>query len=317
MKKLDPESAQRHIAAAKVAWRAAGMPESDGRLEWLRRRGHSVIMRIHTTRGLPVIAKRSKTHLSRLEQTIYERILAPMPVPTIRCYGSSRDECPEHRWLFLEDAGEEAYSAEEPGHLALADRWLAQLHQFASDPAWAPLLPDAGPTRYLQHLEKARRCLREGMNNNALGQRDVAYLNELVEQLDRLMQRWQLVEACCRLMPETLVHGDFVAKNLRVRSGGNGLVLLPLDWETAGWGCPAADLDSIHDLKHYHAAIHSRLEFSDLLQVARCGTLFRLLASIDWSSRGLRYEWVERPMSELGLYGNQLNQVLRDLEWSG
>ena len=37
-------------------------------------------------------------------------------------------------------------------------------------------------------------------------------------------------------MPFTVVHGDFTEKNIRVRTTGTGIAILPFDWGNAGWG---------------------------------------------------------------------------------
>jgi aminoglycoside phosphotransferase (APT) family kinase protein len=96
-------------------------------------------------------------------------------------------------------------------------------------------------------------------------------------------------------MPCTVVHGDFVPKNVRVARRAGRLVVLPFDWETAGWGPPAADLASFQkgirpDLTHYANAVAGAwpgLGIDDLMAMSDLGRLFRVLAAIDWASVGL------------------------------
>jgi hypothetical protein len=55
-------------------------------------------------------------------------------------------------------------------------------------------------------------------------------------------------------IPSTLVHGDFSPKNVHIRAGNASVDVLPLDWETAGWGVPARDLSDV-PIELYCAAV--------------------------------------------------------------
>jgi aminoglycoside phosphotransferase (APT) family kinase protein len=102
-----------------------------------------------------------------------------------------------------------------------------------------------------------------------------------------------------------LVHGDLSGKNLRIRRTIAGEQLLVLDWETAGWGPPAADLpysptraqrpkpgkplnwDGTVPLDAYAAAAAGQwggARRRDLEGLARVGTVFRALAGVRWAS---------------------------------
>ncbi len=105
-------------------------------------------------------------------------------------------------------------------------------------------------------------------------------------------------------MPATLVHGDFARQNVRVRHGQAGLVLLPFDWGTAGWGVPAADLAGsatfasqfpgarhilagCADIVAYRSAIGDMwplLDVESLQRLANVGSIFRVLAAINWDT---------------------------------
>ena len=63
-------------------------------------------------------------------------------------------------WLFMEDAGNEAYSPLDSKHRTMAGRWLGALH--ASTTLLPPdvPLPDRGPAHYLRHLRSARDTIR-------------------------------------------------------------------------------------------------------------------------------------------------------------
>ena len=136
---------------ALSGWRQLGSPQCPSRIEVLKHKGHSLVLRLWVDGG-SVIAKRTKAAMVTLEQRIYERILQTLPVSTLRCYGSVEDENPGRRWLFLEDAGDEKCSFRIPEHRDLASRWLVDMHIYGSNPEFKPLLPDCGPTRYFAHL---------------------------------------------------------------------------------------------------------------------------------------------------------------------
>jgi aminoglycoside phosphotransferase (APT) family kinase protein len=67
-------------------------------------------------------------------------------------------------------------------------------------------------------------------------------------------------------MPQTLVHNDFAARNIKVRNGQAGTTLLPFDWEKAGWGIPAADLEYLEqaDLAMYWSVVHRSWPYFDV-----------------------------------------------------
>jgi aminoglycoside phosphotransferase (APT) family kinase protein len=154
---------------------------------------------------------------------------------------------------------------------------------------------------------------------------DRAVLSGVALTLDALERNWERVAGFCSGMPRTLVHGDFVMKNLRVRPGPEGLRLFPLDWETAGWGVPAADLAQFSgslaanpDLTAYGAVVRrvwGGLEEGDLRQLAQVGLLFRLLSAVSWASDGLGYTWVRRSMTKMRSYAPRLADWLRAAGW--
>src|SRR5437763_6383823 len=116
------------------------------------------------------------------------------------------------------------------------------MHTSAQKVAAPSLLPDRGPGHYLEQLSCARESIQQGLANPAFRAGDLVVLRAIIRQLDVIELRWQAIETLCGRMPSTLVHGDFRPKNTRTRSTEAGLSLLPLDWETAGWGSPAKDL---------------------------------------------------------------------------
>jgi hypothetical protein len=110
--------------------------------------------------GSAVIAKRGPTARALIEQAIYEEVLPLLPLAALRCYGLVEETDGQLAWPFLEDAGEEGYSASLPEHHRLAARWLGLLHTTAARVAPASRLPDRGPAHYLGEARSARDRIR-------------------------------------------------------------------------------------------------------------------------------------------------------------
>jgi len=244
--------------------------------------------------GGPVIAQRSQMSKALIERTVYEQILPHLPVTSPRYYGFKAED-PEYGWLFLQDVGDERYSDTNGQHLALAGRWLALMHGTATSLPAARRLPDAGPARYLDHARVARRSIRAHLANQA------RMLEPLAADLDRLESDWPRVESACAGAPLTLTHGAFQPKNARVQREGERIELFPIDWETAGWGVPAADLEAV-DLPTYWSAVRPfwpNLRLEDVQRLARAGQIFRWLGAIRGDAEQLADETAPDPSGPL------------------
>src|SRR5207249_10756829 len=96
---------------------------------------------------------------------------------------------------------------------------------------------------------------------------DVAFLDGLVARFDELDADWDRLARACTGLPPTLIHGDFNAKKLRVRTSaqGGGAESAAYDWEAARHAVPGRDLAQAvdpscriaasPDLATYHAVV--------------------------------------------------------------
>ncbi len=272
--------------------------------------------------GGGVIAKRCGEEFEAIERTIYEELLPQLPVSAPRYYGRATDG--DFSWLFLEDVGREPYSPDKREHRVLSGRWLSLLHTAAARIPRSPSLPDRGPRRYLEHLRTARATILKHYDNPALDACGRAFLKAVLSQLEALEERWGRVEEFCHEMPKTVVHGDFIGKNVRVRAGTNGLTLLPFDWEEAGWGVPAVDLAQSSlpatrllanpDLSAYQeiaADCWTCLDQAALCRLANYGKIFRCLAAFAWIGPSLVFEDVEWPLKKMQIYFVEMMEALR------
>jgi hypothetical protein len=306
------------------AWRQfqseTGEPRS---LEVLQRKNNSTVYRLNGVRhGEAVIAKRCRAATASVERMIYQDLLPLTGMPAVRCYGVLPEPEGELWWVFLDDATGAEYVPQIPEHRALAGRWLAET-QLAIALADVPSsFPGRELDHYLRVLHACRAMVLGHLGDAALSTGAAAVLRNLAAHFDLLESRWGEVERICSVMPRTLVHDDFVIKNLRIRATGTGPALMVFDWEFAGWGVPAVDLaQSIDrvaspDLGAYWSIFrrkYSHLDMRDIRAVAVCGNILRLLDQIFWATTGLETAPIAqlvKAISKLGVYEPDMIEAL-------
>jgi len=266
-----------------------------------------------------IIAKRCLGETARIERTIYERVLPCLPVSTLRYYGFLEDEDPQFCWLFLEDGGNDPYSPSVPAHVALGSTWLGLLHASAHRVEAVASLPERGPRHYLEHLRQGRDAIRRSLDNPALSTQAVAVFSRITALYDFVESRWPELAGFCRSFPQTVVHGDFAERNIRVRHTPGGLVLLPFDWETAGWGVPAVDLAKCPDLSLYRTVAAQQcpeLETENLHRLSQIGIVFRSLAGLWWRCAYFEFEWFEEYLYDFVSFETRMINALHALGMS-
>src|SRR5947207_7283528 len=283
--------------------------------------------------GSAVIAKRSQRSqraYALIERTVYEKILPGLSVPSLRYYGFLEDSDVDRCWLFLEEATGAEYSRLLAADRAQAARWLGLLHTAAAEAAAKAQLPDGGPGRYREFLRSASEEIQKHLGNPVLNPDDVAVLEAVLARLTELDAHWKRMEELCDGVPQTLVHGDFNGKNLRLRPASAGSTVVVFDWEDAGWGVPAVDLaqqavsssslSANPDIPTYWSTVRGRwpqVSIETWQRLAHCGTVFRVLAALYWESLNLASEWASRSVSNIRLYDSELPPALARLGWNG
>jgi aminoglycoside phosphotransferase (APT) family kinase protein len=155
------------------------------------------------------------------------------------------------------------------------------------------------------------------LGNPALSGDDLTVLHAIVAQCDLLERRWGWVETCSEGIPSTLVHGDFRPKNVHVRRDHDGTALLPMDWETAGWGGPAPDLARV-DLQAYWTVVREywpTLDLPAIQRLANLGKLFCRLAALNWESMSLKSDWLDGPMASIRVCHAKLSDAILAIQW--
>jgi ATP-binding cassette subfamily B protein len=286
------------------------------RVDRLRAKEKLEIYRLGIAGGkTSIIAKRRRTEDLVLERTIYESVLPQLPHPMLRCFGSASDDNPEFAWLFLEDGGDSRCSLAEHGQLAA--RWLGTLHGAAGALEVVPSLPARGPGYFLGQLRGGRSTMVDCLDNETLRADDQELLAALIATCDRIESQWAAVEAACRGLPQTLLHGDVEARNLRVRHDEAGPAVVAFDWGWSGFGVPAVDVYqlALHatrtDLSAYRATIASfggGLDEDALRGLVLVGMGFRLLSCVDWVAPHLRFTRPQRATTTLRCYDKPLRE---------
>ncbi|HZD56579.1 MAG TPA: phosphotransferase [Anaerolineales bacterium] len=265
-----------------------------------------------------VIAKRSRHRTARIERAIYEQVLPGLPLPTLHYYGAVEEPDGQFWWLFLEDVSHEArYLPHIQEHRVAAARWLGTMNIFASRLPAAAHLPERKPQHYLNLLRSARRTISSNLANPALRADHLALLETILAQCRHLSAHWSELASACTGIPRTLVHGDFISKNVRVRYGRDGIILLPFDWEKAGWGIPAEDISRV-DLATYWSTVRDHwpgLALPALSRLMSVGKVFRCLVFLDWIAPSLASSSIEQPINELQRCETWLAGLIQSAAW--
>lgn len=312
------------------AWRrlrpALGSPRG---VETLKETAERSVYRLIGVEALggDAIAKRSPSGTLEVEQLIYEEVLPGLGSPALRCHGLVADPDRPDDWLFLQASGGEAYSPLREEHRALAGRWLGRLHTYVPAAAVATHLPERGPFPYLAYLRAGRDLLLRHLASPSLQPGDAPVLEAIVDDYARVEQHQPWIDGVLAGLPRALVHGDFVARNLHVRVDRHGLVLLPFDWQDAGWGTPVLDLAQAPlpstgfagnpAIPSYWWAVRDHWPWFDLptlQELANLATLFRCLAAISWDAPGLG-RWGPKVGERMGYYQAALAHVLQRAGW--
>ena len=285
-----------------------GLPRMPPRIEVLKAENKkSAVYRLDYVgpSGSSVIAKQCKLPRLTLERAIYEQVLPDLPLPTLQFYGSFAEPDAACGWLFLEDAGDERFSSESVEHRALAGQWLGTLHTSVAG-EWVKTLrlPRRGLDFHRESVVLARDTIRESLANPAMSADDLSVLKRILFHCDDVASHWLEIEKLCNIVPEVLVHGDFAAKNVRVRRRAGALEILPLDWDGAGWGVPADDLSQV-EAGVYWSIVRRHwpgLTSDAVNRLANIGKIFWNLIPITGEAETLGSEWVGNVMRKLRAY---------------
>lgn len=268
--------------------------------------------------GTNVIAKRCQSWSGRIERLIYQDILPGAKITGPNLFGFLEESEGSYSWLFMESVDGPHFSRDIRSHRVLVAEWLAALQTRTQHIAEARQLPAQNAALYLDHLQQARRKIKNNMSNEALSDEDRGTLQKILIHLDLLESHWSLIEADTLMMPSTLVHGDLVSKNVCIRQGESQLHLVAYDWELAGWGYPGVDLWSLtdRDTEFYWLVVKEQwptIDFNTIQSLVPNGQILRYIAAVHWESFSLEWRWLSRPMRHMRTYEERLARLIETL----
>ena len=197
-------------------------------------------------RSMPVEGQRAKPiflHDPLREIEVYRQLIAFGEFGTPTCYGTVGAPADERRWLFLERI--EGVELSQIGDFLTwqeAAAWLARFHShFQGGPRLADLAKAThllvyGPDYYRLWLKRARHFTFHASRSLA---------DDKHRQLKRLVTNYGCVVERLADLPVTVIHGDFYAANVLVRSESKARRICPVDWEMAALGPGLIDLAAL------------------------------------------------------------------------
>ena len=261
--------------------------------------------------GSRVVAKRSAGERIRVEHFVYTSLLPHHPLSQVACLGFVEELDQDSCWLFLEFADGNSYDETSQKQRELAAKWLATLHSSTSQLPQRPPVPDAGPDRYLALLRKAGDSIGSNLSNPHLTVPAARFLEIVLDRLDRFEKTWTRVQSLCSAIPNCVVHGDFHAKNVRIRDGQ----VLVFDWEAAGWGPPTEELAGLgcHEYSSALGGAWPAMDPATIRLATSMGVLFRGVAFIQAESAALGSRWTVDAVEAIAGHERDLVVAEREL----
>jgi hypothetical protein len=313
--------------AALKAWRETGQKQlNPQKIEILKEKKKSAVYRIVDIQfnNRAIIAKRCRKETALRERLMYEEVLPHLPLSRLQYYGfveTQNQTC----WLFLEDAGSVEYNPRLSEHRSLAANWLGVLHALSPQIPAAKSLPQRDSNYYFKSLQCTKNSIERILLNSALQPHDKVVFEKVLLQISFLDFHREKIDEICLTMPKTIVHGDFVRKNTRIRNENSEMTIFPFDWETAGWGIPAADLclfagESFEtNLSAYKSVINSvwkNIDFNKLKEWANVGMIVRLIKAMEWASENLTDDClIWAPSKKFHDFQFAMDKAIQSMTW--
>jgi aminoglycoside phosphotransferase (APT) family kinase protein len=296
------------IAAATEAWRQVAPPGSQiAETECLQKdkKGKPAVWKLQLTSGpVPsVVAKKVELAEARQEDCIYRDLLPTSRLPAPAYFGMVPADDGATAWTFVEYIDGDDFSPDNAMHRKLAAEWLGDLHSaLAGAPVPAPL-KHLGPEHYRAMLDNVLHTLGETRGNPAIGSAGMADVDRLQLLLFGFAETWENIHRVAAGFEQTLVHGSFGPRNMKVSGAMSRPTLLIFDWGAAGWGAPARDVATLASGRlGGDPAIYCHRRGLDAKAgppLVALGNLFRAIEHLHWSVPMLAYNYVEEPLAKV------------------
>jgi aminoglycoside phosphotransferase (APT) family kinase protein len=264
-------------------------------------RADSAVYRLRRSSQADVLAKKLPDH--SVERQVYERVLPQLEIASAPYIGSV--ESGQSEWIFLEDVGGEPYNWAFAHHRQSAARWLFAAHAAAAGCSAVRELPPRG-LAYWRHIVLGACDLARSVP----GKTAAAFT--IVRACDETSACWDEVARVAGFVPETLVHGDLVPKNIRVVD--SGAAVCPIDWGSAGFGVGAIDFAYIDARTYWAAGRESghHLTLADVRRLSSLGRLLRNLLLVSWLCEEAHFASADCE-AKLSIYARWIRTELRIL----
>jgi hypothetical protein len=292
------------IHPALAAWTEMGfhgLPASIQTLSTLKGKG-TYVYRLNGIGNSAdsVIAKLGPRDAILTERFAYQDLLPRLPVTKLQCYGFFEwDE--NQAWIFLEDACGEPFSEFLRDHIAVASEWVGLMHATSARERLGTHLSNHGSGYYRRFFTETRRIVSATLETCSLQPMQASLLETIVEHCHAVESKWAEIWNDCETLPKCLLHGDFINKNLRVRTVKGRLALYVMDWESASWSVPVEDIAGL-DMQIYWPIVRETWPHLDLATVQRAadiGSLLKYGAWMEGYSTGLTHGCIEESMEDL------------------
>jgi len=300
-----------HEHPAIIAWRKLGLSSKEPKeISLLKKHNKSNVFLLNGIgpHGKSIIAKKAPLSTAMLERFIYENVLSCMSKTTLNYYGHIEAE-DQTCWIFIEDANGNPFSFKNIYHTSLAIDWLTELHTCVPR---LDCLTVRGIEYYFSHLITAHDAIISNLSNQALCDADIRLLKSIISHLQYIRHRWDIICKLYEQMPKGFIHGDFTAKNLRVRSDNHRSALFVFDWELAGWGLPGIDMWRLGPEDYWLRVRNhwNNIALENIVQLSNLGKLLRCVNAIEWASHSLRSNWLASTIRNMQSYKVRLDSAI-------
>lgn len=322
--------------AVKVWREVTGRADEVVRVDTLKRNSRTRVFRlVHPVGRASVIAKRCRERVAQLEHLMYQQILGPAGLRAPRLLGleAARQEEGEgdqrYCWVFLEDLGTQRHDPSDAGQRHRLAGWLGGLGASTArhPPSALEGMPRQGASYFRPFLDAAIPGLAQLGRSRPFAAGVRALLADVERSLAVVDANWPRLQALAASVPEVLVHGDCLPKNIHV-VGGSEPAVIPIDWGSAGLGLPASDLgvssvwfdaarEVAPDAQAYADAIRPAWPEVDALAVQRLIRVGRILYGVKLIAQSLpvfEHHSMCKVEVLIGLYGGMLGRSIASLK---
>lgn len=279
-----------------------------------------------------VVAKRREYDKAMVESIIYSEVLPKINMKTLYYYGFVEEQTEaggrQFAWLFLNDFGDWNYSTYSRKQHTLLAKWLGEFHVASSD---LEKIKNNLPERSAEYhnkrfLQNALDLIPRVLTEHILEKEERILLENILRKFEVLSKLWNDIVIFCKQVPNTVIHGDCLPKNIYFQKEGDEFLAIPFDWSAAAWGPIGLDLGQTAlpyrniwpeepNIDEYYSQVKIKwpdIQLKTVQQLSHLGQLFWAIDVISWAIPEYDYEWVkkEKLLTNLKIYLKVLEKAM-------